>query len=493
LLSFFLLLLLLFPFSSGRAAEWLFMPLGSDDAPSVVGLSPADIAEGRPLPGSPAPGDDAVPPVRVWSRAGFPHSDFDRLNPGRDVYGCYACVFECPEGAQDRDLVLYLGVIDDADIAYVNGVEVGSTGGYSEKGSAWNRDREYRIPADLREALTPHGLTGPVLDLGLLYDAAEVTLNGRLVGRLGRLPDRDDAGGAFLQTAKRLRCILPAGQLSETGNVLEVTAYRASSGPPLPFTPMLVLPGSEGWSVPRMRSAAAALEHADLLVHVDVPAGEHMLSFYCLDFDWYRTHHPRQQSVLIVDEEHRVLNAAWTGTFGDGVYERFAVTGPLRLTARFFKHRSACAAVSGVFLDPPAALSPEEPAATDPSAEAGDLQALAAAASGGLPENSTAPVDSYRAACRFFAAAAQCPDRDLREPLEYILRHCTDDRLAPVRAWALRLWTARGLQECAVSRHAGKRLTQAGLPWSPAAAPEPEAETEEPAEPKPQPEGGTTK
>jgi hypothetical protein len=56
--------------------------------------------------------------------------------------------------------------------------------------------------------------------------------------------------------------------------------------------------------------------------------------------------------VLIVDEEHRVLNAAWTGTFGDGVYERFAVTGPLRLTARFFKHRSACVAVSAAFLDP---------------------------------------------------------------------------------------------------------------------------------------------
>lgn len=91
-----------------------------------------------------------------------------------------------------------------------------------------------------------------------------------------------------------------------------------------------------------------------------------MLSFYCLDFDWYRTRHPRQQSVLIVDEEHRVLNAAWTGTFGDGVYERFAVTGPLRLTARFFKHRSACVAVSALFLDPPAALSPEEPAAARP-------------------------------------------------------------------------------------------------------------------------------
>jgi len=89
----------------------------------------------------------------------------------------------------------------------------------------------------------------------------------------------------------------------------------------------------------------------DLDVHVRIPEGLHRLAFYVVDFDWQGTWHPRQQALLVFDGRGRLLNGVWTGKFGGGVYERFAVRGPLDLTVRFFKNRSACVAVSGIFLD----------------------------------------------------------------------------------------------------------------------------------------------
>ena len=83
----------------------------------------------------------------TWHEARFPHADFDRLNPGRKVYGWYAHPFRVPLALQGRDLVLDLGVIDDADIAYVNGQVVGKTADFSGTRSAWSSDRLYRIPA----------------------------------------------------------------------------------------------------------------------------------------------------------------------------------------------------------------------------------------------------------------------------------------------------------------------------------------------------------
>ena len=48
----------------------------------------------------------------------------------------------------------------------------------------------------------------------------------------------------------------------------------------------------------------------DLLVSIDIPVGRHLLSFYCVDPDWSRTRHPRQQSILLVDEQREILAAA---------------------------------------------------------------------------------------------------------------------------------------------------------------------------------------
>ncbi len=90
----------------------------------------------------------------------------------------------------------------------------------------------------------------------------------------------------------------------------------------------------------------------NLLVDLDIPAGEFFLSFYFLDYDWYNGEHPRAQSTLLVDRETRApLAVAPTGRFGEGVFQTFWVKGPRQITARLNKHRSACAVVSGVFLD----------------------------------------------------------------------------------------------------------------------------------------------
>lgn len=837
------------------SAGWLFLPLGSEDAPQLTGLPPRDItASSTPscLAARLRPPTGPNVPTPVWQPASFPHSDFDRLYPGRDAYGVYACVLDLPRELASRDMILFLGVVDDSDMAYVNGRPVGAMGDFEAKGSAWNADREYRVPAEVLESgenvvlvrvhdiwglggivgppaiglalapkdaawsfsaaaanpaqtgpsapqwipvpipdtgfagrlkvppatgryrlefelpaglarvLTVPGTPGPILDLGPVFDAAAVRLNGNEIGRCGLFrdagqPSEADPGtsGPHLQTARRVRCFLPHRLLREGGNVLDVEVYWTGQFGGLPGTPMVLLPGQAGaadaafpdlardldladvfaqssdlgaaarllkgvvrdidrrerreedvradvgaaardsrhpagrdgladgsaagaagappaggaaapaseepgpvpgpedalppatraqhlaqlraralsdlayidfleareagngrfpfvgrtrrdlravaqglsrllrehptesigqdgmqaacavlrsaesdprvakaiadelpsfnarvrylgqdretrgdwpmlyggegyalaamgqtvsWfeglgmrcrvsipggrDVPRcwldpagrdvadprallvpgrwrtelakagpppaeqpplfpllpgvpVRRAAWWDDHGeesafdergpDLLVHLDIPEGEHRIAFYCLDFDWYATRHPRQQSVLITGPAGELLNAAWTGKFGEGVYERFAVTGPIRLTARVSKHRGACVALSGVFFD----AGPS--AAVPPGGSAGsDACALLAA---GAP-----PRDVYLASAALFRTAPSWEPQRLRATLEAMLLGCSDPSYQPLRAWVLALWRARGFDENAVTRHAQERL-----------------------------------
>jgi hypothetical protein len=58
-------------------------------------------------------------------------------------------------------------------------------------------------------------------------------------------------------------------------------------------------------------------------------------------------------SLLVKDAKSgEPLSIVPTGRCGEGVYERFYVEGPRKLTVRVMKHRSACAVVSGIFLEP---------------------------------------------------------------------------------------------------------------------------------------------
>ena len=78
-----------------------------------------------------------------------------------------------------------------------------------------------------------------------------------------------------------------------------------------------------------------------------------MLSLHVSDFDWCRTLHPRQQSIIITDTSGRLLNACWSGKSDMGVYERFVFAEDTKVRFKVMKHRSACVALSGVFIDAP--------------------------------------------------------------------------------------------------------------------------------------------
>ena len=81
-----------------------------------------------------------------WHTAEFPHEDFVRLMPQRDVHGWYAHAFDIPRMFRGMDLVIDLGVIDDADETFLNGSQLGKTGKIPG-GSAWRTDRLYRASA----------------------------------------------------------------------------------------------------------------------------------------------------------------------------------------------------------------------------------------------------------------------------------------------------------------------------------------------------------
>ena len=678
--------------------QWFFLPVGKTPCVELRNLTPDQVTPGH------TPGlfrenraQDTKQPLPVWHSAVFPHQGFDRLQSGRNVYGWYACVFTVPPAFQSRDLCLDLGVIDDADMTFVNGTLVGETGQLQSRGSAWNEDRRYRIPADIlrsgQNLILVHvydkwglggivgppflsapimsakdswqvlelgrpveanaqkvsaagaeqgqpklsrlnamqtwgvpadgtwentgvpdrgwdkrykqdgavaayraefalsediirfarakGWPGPTLDLGPVYDVAAVFLNGARIGQIGRFPNEDAT--FFAQTARRGRVFLPSEWLRNDGNELLIVVYDHKLRGGLPGIPGLswtlparngsftheqfesaldlaycchhsrkyqlrdrlvkqlsglaetsaetarlksarlffacadLLENSDELTAPEyavgdalrdfrklalehggdtisqdaLQAAALLLRHArrnddllnrvrkvlphfnrkagyigrdsdtrgdwvlsygcdgyvlaamaqigdwqsapepleyslaipakkdlprnwlavrntadphtllkhgsyrhawgnaeppapedllepllrgvpvrraawwddhgeqhafdeqgpDLLVHITVPPGLHRLSFYLLDADWSKTWHPRQQGMVLFDEHDNIQDAVFTGTFGNGLYETFAAKGPCRLKVRFYKLRSACVAVSGVFLD----------------------------------------------------------------------------------------------------------------------------------------------
>ncbi|MDX1741305.1 MAG: beta galactosidase jelly roll domain-containing protein, partial [Rhodothermales bacterium] len=67
-----------------------------------------------------------------------------------DGYAWYRKEFFLPARPEPTHFVLRLGKIDDLDVAYMNGVEVGRTGAMGRAGISdndWLTDREYRVPA----------------------------------------------------------------------------------------------------------------------------------------------------------------------------------------------------------------------------------------------------------------------------------------------------------------------------------------------------------
>lgn len=83
-----------------------------------------------------------------WLPVHFPDQEFVKQMPMRNVYGWYGHKFDVPEELQGWDLLLDLGIVDDADETYLNSILVGKTG-QIPGGSAWQEHRHYRIPAKL--------------------------------------------------------------------------------------------------------------------------------------------------------------------------------------------------------------------------------------------------------------------------------------------------------------------------------------------------------
>ena len=93
-------------------------------------------------------------------------------------------------------------------------------------------------------------------------------------------------------------------------------------------------------------------EGPDILIRFNrIIFDNRILSLYFYDFDWRKTLHPRQQSILLTDKLGRFWNARWIGKPDFGVYERFAFPKAASPVVRILKHRSPCATVAGLFLD----------------------------------------------------------------------------------------------------------------------------------------------
>ncbi len=159
------LCLVLVALCANASAEWLYRPLGADGA--------SDLS---------APGlDDSG-----WEAVTLPHRTWDDTQPQNYVYGWYRCHFTPDPAFAGRDVVLKLGIVDDADATYCNGTLVGSTGAFPPRAaSAYNQDREYVIPAGLLRFGADNVLAVKVYDT---IGTGGVLGDGRLRHRLRSLP-----------------------------------------------------------------------------------------------------------------------------------------------------------------------------------------------------------------------------------------------------------------------------------------------------------------
>ncbi len=84
-----------------------------------------------------------------WENQGVvdPNPMFPEAKKPYDGYAWYRCHVEIPESCKGRKLYLNLGVIDDMDKVFFNGVEIGSTS--SNVKDYWAVKRSYLIPAEL--------------------------------------------------------------------------------------------------------------------------------------------------------------------------------------------------------------------------------------------------------------------------------------------------------------------------------------------------------
>lgn len=116
--------------AAGHAdVQWLFKPTGGDGATDYSGL---DVDEAD------------------WMPVQLPHRTWDEIQPDRNVYGWYRGRFVPDERFRGRGIIFKMGIVDDVDETYCNGVPIGGTGSFPPNVvSAYNVSREYVIPGEL--------------------------------------------------------------------------------------------------------------------------------------------------------------------------------------------------------------------------------------------------------------------------------------------------------------------------------------------------------
>lgn len=97
-----------------------------------------------------------------WEHQGYPHYD---------GFACYRKIFNLPQKYRGQQMVLTLGLIDDMDVVYINGVRIGSTGieenGHiPDPGNSWayRHLRGYFIPPNVLKAGEENVLVVKVYD-----------------------------------------------------------------------------------------------------------------------------------------------------------------------------------------------------------------------------------------------------------------------------------------------------------------------------------------
>lgn len=150
---FLMMVLLALGLHGERPSPWYFMPNFGIDVRGVERITAGSLPEELPPevkkllePGSPWPEDRQT--QILWYKAAFPHQDFVRMMPENNVFGWYAHAFRVPAALKGVDMLADLGIIDDADETFVNSHRVGGLGKVPD-GSAWQKDRLYRISAGL--------------------------------------------------------------------------------------------------------------------------------------------------------------------------------------------------------------------------------------------------------------------------------------------------------------------------------------------------------
>jgi len=95
-----------------------------------------------------------------WSKSDLDESDWEKVTlPAKweehgykceNCYGWYRKHLVVPKEWKGHSLVLPLGKIDDVDVTYLNGKEIGRMGTFLPNfTTAWNQERHYEVPEKL--------------------------------------------------------------------------------------------------------------------------------------------------------------------------------------------------------------------------------------------------------------------------------------------------------------------------------------------------------